>query len=149
MWKIPLLLEVPSCSLQFIYSLLIEKGICDRQNISTVSVFVCIFIQRYLHSLVRDFPFISYLLFYILMLVEKAGHTFYDLLYYSQFQQVVALDQDKRTRQQLFRPQIQTLSHCFCLQKQLLVLMYVLQVRIKLNWRHDKNCINQESSVNF
>ena len=42
----------------YIYSLLIEKGICDRQNISSFHVFVWTLIRRSLHFLV-GFPFFS------------------------------------------------------------------------------------------
>ena len=47
----------------YIYSLLIEKGICDRRN--KVSMCLCVsFTQRSLHFSVKVFPFFSYLLFY-------------------------------------------------------------------------------------
>ena len=46
----------------YIYSLLIEKGICDRQNISSFCLFVT-FIWRSLFS-VRVFNLFSYLLIY-------------------------------------------------------------------------------------
>ena len=48
---------------KYIYSLEIDKGICDRRNISSfhVFVFVCFFIRRPLHFW-WVFPFLSYLL---------------------------------------------------------------------------------------
>ena len=45
------------CVFTYIYSLLIEKGIGVRQNISSFRVFLCTFVQRSLHFLV-SFPFL-------------------------------------------------------------------------------------------
>ena len=56
-------LETAEADFTYIYSLLIEKGICDCWNSSSFRVFVCTFVWRSLPFL-TSFPFFAHLLSY-------------------------------------------------------------------------------------
>ena len=72
-WNISTIKDVlSSLCVHIIYSLLIKKDVCDRQNISIKLPCVCVcvpFVRRSLHFLVKVSPFFSYFLFLSIFIV--------------------------------------------------------------------------------